>query len=91
MKAALLPRAGIGRREAAWGKYDHRLCSLGGKAGKSTVSSPPVLPHIFMSGSSVPDPNSEGKMTLETQLPLGMDFSPRQERSCSCRSGVVGL
>lgn len=76
MKAALLPRAGLCRREAAWGKCDHGLCSFGGNVGKSTVSSPPVLPHIFLSGFSVPDLNSERKIRLETQLPLGMDFSP---------------
>lgn len=38
MKAALFPRAGLRRREAAWGKCDRELCSFGGKAGKSVVS-----------------------------------------------------
>lgn len=35
MKAALLPRAGLHGREAAWGKCDRQLCYFGGNAGKS--------------------------------------------------------
>lgn len=86
MKAALLC-------EAAWGKCDRGSAVPLERLGKVRFllfpMFHPVLLHSFLSGSSIPDLNSEGKIRLETQF--GMDFSPCQERSCSCCSAAVGL